>query len=585
MDDEHFAYELRSQRAQLSQLRTIRDQLVARVNTLQHALHMQALSVAAAQDAATALDRQPANQRATNHARQILERFERNPPGQFQVARVVDSDDDDDADGNVERLLEELRGRPRQQYGEVQRLSDMMPGPGLILLQPSLRSSIQGGMFAIGVGGGSTNSRIGALDDMLLQRVIELSMREAENAPPKIPGISSKTKEILNTFQMTAAIQARLNKSGDAGSSMSGSKIDCAICQDPLIIGTRCTELPCKHCFCCYCILEWLEKTRTCPICRHEVVEEERYGYITAEPQVRATMQLSKKPVNHSTVTARTHGVPEATPSPPHTTNAASTTQPTASASSPYTRRDFGARQSRPISPPPSSDEDDEDNSVLDRWNARRESRLAELRYQRQRLSGSTDRPAPQASPERRTTTVSQRSPAYNTSSSDQASAPSSALRLVQSFRESQAQPAPSSNMPSQQHSALGTPSRTVSTPGSTAGASPSAPLPPPRRTSSIPRPDGDSDDGPTRNGLTQADRNIIARLTGGVARRTSALANTAQTSSMPPTSHSTSASATSGVPRAQAARSTPVTSMSAAAAAESRTAQRLRNSTRTQRR
>jgi hypothetical protein len=46
----------------------------------------------------------------------------------------------------------------------------------------------------------------------------------------------------------------------------------CAICQDPVKKGERVLKLPCEHIFhkdsCC---MPWLEKNRTCPLCRHPI--------------------------------------------------------------------------------------------------------------------------------------------------------------------------------------------------------------------------------------------------------------------------------------------------------------------------
>eukprot|EP00752_Nemacystus_decipiens_P002131 g2032.t1 len=43
---------------------------------------------------------------------------------------------------------------------------------------------------------------------------------------------------------------------------------DCSICYDQMV---RPLILPCKHLFCGSCVAEWLERERTCPLCRDEV--------------------------------------------------------------------------------------------------------------------------------------------------------------------------------------------------------------------------------------------------------------------------------------------------------------------------
>ncbi|CAM9461546.1 unnamed protein product, partial [Hapterophycus canaliculatus] len=43
---------------------------------------------------------------------------------------------------------------------------------------------------------------------------------------------------------------------------------DCSICYDQM---DRPLLLPCDHLFCGECVAEWLERERTCPLCRAEV--------------------------------------------------------------------------------------------------------------------------------------------------------------------------------------------------------------------------------------------------------------------------------------------------------------------------
>jgi len=50
----------------------------------------------------------------------------------------------------------------------------------------------------------------------------------------------------------------------------SGSVI-CAVCKDPMPIGTRAKQLPCMHLYHSSCILPWLSSRNTCPVCRYEL--------------------------------------------------------------------------------------------------------------------------------------------------------------------------------------------------------------------------------------------------------------------------------------------------------------------------
>ena len=47
---------------------------------------------------------------------------------------------------------------------------------------------------------------------------------------------------------------------------------ECAICLQPH--KTRAAQLRCGHSFCRACVSEWLERARTCPICRTDVVRD-----------------------------------------------------------------------------------------------------------------------------------------------------------------------------------------------------------------------------------------------------------------------------------------------------------------------
>ncbi|CAN0260912.1 unnamed protein product [Ectocarpus sp. 4 AP-2014] len=64
---------------------------------------------------------------------------------------------------------------------------------------------------------------------------------------------------------------------------------DCSICYDQM---SRPLLLPCNHLFCGECVAEWLERERTCPLCRAEVPSSNpiprslRDGRTTVVPQI-----------------------------------------------------------------------------------------------------------------------------------------------------------------------------------------------------------------------------------------------------------------------------------------------------------
>ncbi|XP_026731392.1 E3 ubiquitin-protein ligase RNF181-like [Trichoplusia ni] len=45
----------------------------------------------------------------------------------------------------------------------------------------------------------------------------------------------------------------------------------CPICLKKFNIGDKAKEMPCHHQFHAKCILTWLDKTNSCPFCRHEL--------------------------------------------------------------------------------------------------------------------------------------------------------------------------------------------------------------------------------------------------------------------------------------------------------------------------
>ncbi|KAF4678577.1 hypothetical protein FOZ60_016409 [Perkinsus olseni] len=46
---------------------------------------------------------------------------------------------------------------------------------------------------------------------------------------------------------------------------------ECSICLEKQHVGNKATKLPCGHIFCTGCIVPWLRKNCTCPVCRYEL--------------------------------------------------------------------------------------------------------------------------------------------------------------------------------------------------------------------------------------------------------------------------------------------------------------------------
>ncbi|KAK1426367.1 hypothetical protein QVD17_15038 [Tagetes erecta] len=45
----------------------------------------------------------------------------------------------------------------------------------------------------------------------------------------------------------------------------------CTVCMDNLYAGDKIMRLPCRHCFHCECIKQWLLCNKICPVCRRAV--------------------------------------------------------------------------------------------------------------------------------------------------------------------------------------------------------------------------------------------------------------------------------------------------------------------------
>ncbi|KAG9145425.1 hypothetical protein Leryth_021344 [Lithospermum erythrorhizon] len=96
---------------------------------------------------------------------------------------------------------------------------------------------------------------LGAGFDRLLDQLSQLEV----NRPEKLPA-SKAAIESMPTVEI--------------GSSHVCSDMQCAVCHEDFIIGSKAREMPCKHLYHSECILPWLSLRNSCPVCRHELPSE-----------------------------------------------------------------------------------------------------------------------------------------------------------------------------------------------------------------------------------------------------------------------------------------------------------------------
>jgi hypothetical protein len=105
------------------------------------------------------------------------------------------------------------------------------------------------------------------LEEMMMMRAIALSLQQIQpsSAPPPISGTDSAN---LERVVLSDAVIERLRKHDHP---------ECPICQEDFSSKRNefATRLPCDHVFCVSCLKKWLENSRTCPVCRLELIDVE----------------------------------------------------------------------------------------------------------------------------------------------------------------------------------------------------------------------------------------------------------------------------------------------------------------------
>jgi hypothetical protein len=103
---------------------------------------------------------------------------------------------------------------------------------------------------------------------LFVQRAIRIQAEDG-GAPGDGPAPGGTTPTSRRAIDSLSTVTADESHVGDS----------CTICFEEFEAGSsELLALPCDHFFCKTCILPWLEKTNSCPVCRHELEAEATPG-------------------------------------------------------------------------------------------------------------------------------------------------------------------------------------------------------------------------------------------------------------------------------------------------------------------
>jgi hypothetical protein len=119
-----------------------------------------------------------------------------------------------------------------------------------------------------------------------------LMLRRTFETPFAVPGANVHQIANATTTMVCAAENKLVAAEGCKHTVRSGPlwSEQCAVCHDDYVEGEELRVLPCQHKYHRDCIDKWLERSRTCPVCKHDIVEE-------TKQHVRSPSSLAMPPV------------------------------------------------------------------------------------------------------------------------------------------------------------------------------------------------------------------------------------------------------------------------------------------------
>ncbi|CAH0393745.1 unnamed protein product [Bemisia tabaci] len=73
--------------------------------------------------------------------------------------------------------------------------------------------------------------------------------------------------------------------------TVSSEESQCSVCLKNFSVNEIAKKLPCKHFFHPSCILPWLSKTNSCPVCRHELQTDDESYELYRKEKIRAVQR------------------------------------------------------------------------------------------------------------------------------------------------------------------------------------------------------------------------------------------------------------------------------------------------------